>query len=285
MFKVIAVEPAAVANSYRDFKYITEKFGIHEGRLIAAFPKKWKKLVYREAQVRLKGMLDLSRLEDRLRRLKDDVLYRSSRPGEGCEINWLEAAIAEHDREPFDAIIASTPSKVQIVVAADDLDADHACLHPNRQWHIKREAEAMARCCVPLLSGGRHIKLIDPHFDLGQTRFRRPFAAMLKYVLPGTTVDVYRGDGQGIDFIAQRFANALSEARPEGVRIRLFLLPQETLHNRFLLTEIGGLYFLTGLDDQGNGELNTDEVGVLEPAVWAVQWGKFCGDCPVGIWA
>lgn len=284
MFKEIAVEPAAVASSYRDFAYIIEKFGIPEGRLIAAFPRRWKRFVYSAAQERLRGMAELSRLEVRLRDLKDDAFYWRGRPGDGCDQDWLGSAIAEHAREPFDAIISAALTDAEIVVLASDLDGQHPCLQPNRQWHIDREAVQMALCCAPLLVTAKNVKLVDPHFDLGQARFRRPFAEFLKSIHPGTVVEIFRGDGQSEEHLTRRLAEALNGLKPEGVKVHLHLLPQDTMHNRYVLTAAGGLYFLTGLDDKGDGDLVTDEVGVLEDAVWRVQWDRYSGAKPIAVW-
>ena len=285
MFKEVAIEPAAVATSYRDFSYIIEKFGIPEGRLIAAFPSKWKRFVYQAAQRHLHGKAELSKLEVRLRALSEDTFYARGRPGEGCSVDWLEAAVAENKRDPFDAIIASTKLDDPEVISAADLDGDHPCLKPNRQWDIEREADVMARCCAPLLSKGKHIKLVDPHFDLGHKRFLRPFLEFLKHVRIGARVDIYRGDGQEQNYIAHRIQQAIHGVLPAGVVLRLFLLPEGPMHNRFVLTEAGGLYFLTGLDDKGQGEKVTDQVGLLDPEVWALQWERHSSDHPVASWS
>lgn len=284
MFKEIAIEPSAVASSYRDFAYIIEKFGIPEGRLIAAFPSKWKRFVYQAAQMRLRGTTDLSRIEVRLGTLQDETFYWRGRPGNGCAEDWLGTAIAEHARDPFDAIIATTTSQASGVVAACDLDGQHPCMHPNRQWHIDRDAEVMASCCAPLLSRVQHVKLIDPYFDLSQARFRRPFTALLKHVQPGTEIEVFRGDNFGGNFAQQSLQRLLDTIKPDGIKVAVFFLPQKAMHNRFVLTEAGGLVFKTGLDDKDDGELTTDLVTVLERDVWAVEWAKFTGDEPVAAW-
>lgn len=285
MFKEIAIEPSAVASSYRDFAYIIEKFGIPEGRLIAAFPSKWKRFVYQAAQMRLRGTIDLSRIEVRLGALQDETFYWRGRPGDGCAEDWLGAAIAEHARDPFDAIIAATRAEDSAVVAASDLDGQHPCLHPNRQWHIDRDAEVMAACCAPLLSRVQHVKLVDPYFDLSQARFRRPFTALLQHVQSGTEVEVFRGDNFGEDFAQQSLRKLLDTVKPNGVKVAMFFLPQKGMHNRFVLTEAGGLVFKTGLDDKDDGELTTDLVTVLERDVWAVEWARFIGDKPVAVWS
>ena len=96
MFKEIAVDPAAVAASYLQFNHIIDRFGIPEGRLIAAFPSKWKRLVYEAANSQLKGHLDLKRIEERLRNLPQSSLLSKERPGQGCDEDWVGAAIEEH---------------------------------------------------------------------------------------------------------------------------------------------------------------------------------------------
>lgn len=284
MFKEIAIDPVAVATSYRDFSYIIEKFGIPEGRLIAAFPSKWKRYVYQAAQARLRGKSELSKLEVRLRALSEDTFFSNGRSGEGCAQDWLAAAIAEHKRMPFDTVISMVPVAEPFVIAAQDLDGLHPCLKPNRQWHIEREAEVMGRCCAPLLNSAKRIKLVDPYFDLGHLRFRRPFLEFLKYVRAGTCIDIYRGDDQDAGYISQRIGSVLQSYLPAGVEVHVFFHPKDSLHNRYVLTEAGGLYFQTGLDDKGHGEIATDEVGLLDPTVWAVQWGRYSGGDPIASW-
>lgn len=283
MFKEIAVDPAAVATSYRDFSYIVEKFGISEGRLIAAFPRCWKKLVHDAARGRLHG-IELKRLVERLNSLAKDYFLSRGRPGDGCAENWVAAAIAEHKRLPFDAIFAASADPDGVAVLAQDLDATHPSLQPNRQWHIERTAEVMAKCLAPLLASASHIKLVDPHFDANNARHRRPLVEFLKNIRPGTRVDIFSGDRKGEAHLCLGIERALQEACPVGVEVQLYLWPQATLHNRYVLTHGGGMFFSTGLDDHDGGEVLTDEVGVLERSIWSVQWEKYSGDDPVASW-
>jgi hypothetical protein len=142
----------------------------------------------------------------------------------------------------------------------------------------------MAMCCLPLLSSASHIKLVDPHFDANNARHRRPLVEFLKCVRPGARVDIFSGDRKGEAHLCHGIERALQEVRPGGFEVRLHLLPQATLHNRYVLTQGGGMFFSTGLDDHDGGEVLTDEVGVLEPAIWIVQWEKYSGDTPVACW-
>ena len=50
-----AVDPALLCDKER-FRYLVENFGVHKGRLISRYPKRWKRLVY-------KGVAELSEMQ------------------------------------------------------------------------------------------------------------------------------------------------------------------------------------------------------------------------------
>lgn len=285
MFKEFAVEPESITNSYRDFAYVVEKFGVSEGRWISRFPKTWKALVYESAKAKLSGTKDLTKIEERLRRVGDQVLLASGRFPTDNKARWIDSAIAEHRHRPFDAIVATLGRDNPPVVAVTNLDGDHPCLAPNRQWEVARTAQEMAACCMPLLTSSRHIKLVDPHFDLTAQRFRRPFAQLIAGTRPGVTVDIFRGDNLQVHYAIQQFSERMAVIRPAGVSVRLFLLPQAPMHNRFVLTERGGLTFLTGLDDADGGPKTHDKVIVLDATTWQSEWLLYSGDDAVHVWA
>ena len=69
---------------------------------------------------------------------------------------------------------------------------------------------------------------------------------------------------------------------PEGMRVVIRRLTQkpdgERLHNRYILTDLGGVAFGVGLDDGGAGE--TDDLTLLERAVYELRWGQYGGNPP-----
>lgn len=284
MFKEFAVEPDAITSSYRDFAYVVEKFGIPEGRWISRFPKRWKALVYESAKARLGGTKELSRIEERLRRMDDGVLIPSGRTPSALAANWIDAAVIEHRARPFDAILAAAHRDDPPVIAVSELDAEHPSLTPNRQWVVGRSASEMAACCAPLIQISRHIKLIDPHLDPSAPRFRRPLAALIAEAPTGSLVDVFRGDNVPAAYAVQEYGQRLAALKPRGVRLRLFLRPQDSLHNRFVLTNRGGLSFLTGLDDANGGPKTHDDVFVLATSIWQARWADYAGDDAIGVW-
>jgi hypothetical protein len=284
MFKEIAVDPAVVAASYLQFNHIIDRFGIPEGRLIAAFPSKWKRLVYEAANDKLKSHLDLKRIEERLRKLPQSSLLSKERPGQGCAEDWVSAAIEEHRRLPFDAVVTAAEVGELGFLQPADVSIEHPSFATNRQWHVKRDAVSMADCCGPLWTSSLHIKLVDPYFDASSRRFKRPFVEFMRRIRPGTTVDIFRGDQIGAEKYFTGVQRALADVAPVGFVLRLFVRPQDPMHNRFVLSSVGGVSFQIGLDEDATGERPEDIVTVLQDDVWSREWNTYTGDdCQVQI--
>ena len=53
------------------------------------------------------------------------------------------------------------------------------------------------------------------------------------------------------------------------------------LHNRFILTEYGGLKFATGLDEHDGSARTHDIVDLLEPEPYAQTWQEYQRDNPL----
>jgi len=285
MIKEFAVEPEAIVNSYRDFSYVVEKFGVCEGRVISRFPKTWKRLVYEAAQERHQGKVEGKRIEERLRRLPDEVLVAMSRPAGNGE--WIAVAIAEHQRQPFDYLLTNGPQGIAEAVPVENLDGEHPCLQITREISIPREAEAMASACAFLLKTAKVIKIIDPHLDFSKSRFREPFKAFMKHVRAGTQIEIYRGiddGGPAREFLRQNAEQFLPNALPAGVNARIRLLPAGPIHNRFLLTDLGGIKFGVGLDAAGPNTAPEDELSLMVPDVWQARWCQYSGGELLGEW-
>lgn len=286
MFKEFAIDPSAIVRSDRDLVYVLEKFGMHQGRFISQFPAQWKRMAYEAAKGRHGGKVELTKIEIRLGRMRDGVLRASGRPGGDPASPWFQRAATEHGQRPFDAIVTEDGHGQGPFVPLDEFDENHACLAPNRQWLVRRDAQSLAATCALHLRTAKHVKLVDPHFDLSRRRYRRPFEAMLIAAgLNRPMFDIYRNDGPGEQDAIRRTDLSAREAARQGFEIRLFLRPERAMHNRFVLTERGGIMFGTGLDDDddGNGNPN-DDVSLLDPPVWEQRWVEFADDAPVAHW-
>jgi len=93
MIKEFALDPDAITSSYREFCYFTEKFGVSQGRVISAFPKKWRKLVCDSALREHKGKVEFSKIVERLNKFGSDIVFDTGRPSGEGSLTWIDRAL------------------------------------------------------------------------------------------------------------------------------------------------------------------------------------------------
>ncbi len=284
MIKEFALEPDVLATSFRDFSYFIEKFGVAQGRVISRFPKDWKKMVYQAAQASLGGTRELSRIEIRLKEIKDDVLIESRRPGGDGTQPWLTRALVEHTRLPFSGIIAreNQTAHPEVMISADLDDVDPR-FQASGQGHINRTSNEIVDCVGILLNASKTVKLIDPHFNPTRARWRRMLGLVMARLnsngQTGVALEIHRSDDGTLPGNMQGyFDSTIPSIRPAGVSVQVFLHPAAVMHNRFILTNVGGASYHTGLDDNEDGNSTpTDLVSFLAADTFSTEWTTYSG--------
>jgi hypothetical protein len=239
--------------------------------------------VYEAAQASLRGTKELSRIEIRLKAITDDVLIASRRPsGDGVQ-PWLTRAINEHGRQPFDAIIAhENPTAHAEVLVAADLDDSDARFQAEGQRHITRTAAEIVDSVGLLFGVSKTVKLVDPHFDPTKARWRRMLGRVLTALgsngQTGVTLEIHRANNALPGNLQHYFNSTIPGIRPAGVVVEVFLHSEGAMHNRFILTSVGGASYHTGLDDNEDGNSTpTDLVSLLAPDIFATEWATYSG--------
>lgn len=287
MFKEFAVDPATITGSYRDLVYVIEKFGMHQGRLISEFPGIWKKLVYEAAQKNHTGTKEITRITEYLKRIKSDrnIFWSKARKGDYSGEKWIELAIQAHAEEPFDYILSNDELGGATIISLEHFDDFHECLASNRQWNIKRDPSSIAAAVAFHAMSGKLIKIIDPYFSLDSSRFQRPFKEILSHLNNKPEIQIYSSVKHPINIHNPGFKSILILAKSLGITLKFFELPLAIMHNRFFLTERGGLSFLTGLDDniQGNGTTH-DDVTLLDQNLWNQHWNTYQPNLAISEW-
>jgi hypothetical protein len=285
MIKEFALEPEAITASYRDFCYFTEKFGVHQGRVIAEFPRKWQRMVCESAQRRHAGKVEFTKIVERLKTLKEQIVLNSGRPGGDGTKCWVDRAMDEHIRLPFAGIIAqANPAYPDLLIAADLDDADIR-FHVTSQRHITRTAAEIVNCVRLLLKTSKTVKLVDPHFDPAKLRWRRMLALVLEALANNgqnvVHLEIHRADNAIHRNLQNLFDKHIPDMRPAGIAVRVYLHPENVMHNRFILTPTGGASFHTGLDDNEDGNsTSTDLVSFLSPEIRATEWTRYSTETP-----
>lgn len=275
MLHEYALDPNVLTN-WQSFRYFFENFGVSEGRMISQYPKKWKRMVY-EACSACKDV-ELSRIEKRLTDI-DNKLFRCATPFDPA-LSWV--ANAEVNRSAFRAVISNTnPNRHENVLIADEIQENESFWDVPREKPVARSAEMMADCAAKLLSHAREILFVDPHFDPAKARYRNTLKAFLAK-LPDPSkvmrIEYHIASKHCSAFFQQEFTEKVSRFLRQGVTIKFVRWDDkigggESLHPRYILTELGGIRFEHGLDEEPGGP--TVDVSLLATELYKARWKDY----------
>lgn len=155
---------------------------------------------------------------------------------------------------------------------------------------IARRAAEMAAALADMLRISEVIIFVDPHFGPERLRHRRTLEAFLRAVIQARCADGPRRvevhtsmDNTGTrEFFVAECQGRLPRCIPTGMNLRVIRLEarprEEQLHNRYVLTDVGGVQFGAGLDEGDHGA--TDDLHLLERAQYEARWQQYAGDAP-----
>jgi len=282
MIYEFALDPSLVAewSDRREFQRYKGRFGIGTARIMARVPKKhWRRLVWEAFDAKHR---DDGPDQQRRRKVLTEILVGSLEAGmseRSCldHTLWPDTAEREHAKRPFRALLVAggTPlGPAGLPTLRDpDFDQDDALWSPE-DGLVDRTPDAIVRALAPLLSCAASLRFVDPHFDPTKERWRRSISALLaraverreSHAQPKVELHtcVTRGRaGRGAAGMNKEEKKAkaaelaakfqgLKEWIPAGLPVSVFLWAEretgQEFHDRFLLTDVGGLQFGKGFD-------------------------------------
>lgn len=275
MIHEYAVEPT-IFKRWEDFLFFMNHFGVHRGRLISKFPKKWKRLVYEAC----KDFKDLQRKKVSSRLQKDDFLISSKRDY-GVHESWLENALEAHQIMPFRAILTQKENCTEeMVLTNNDLwsgEEHELFICPTEKFMAKNE-KSFAEETRVLLSVSKNIIFVDPYLK-SNVEYGAPLLAMLRNVPPDLSLLRYctrfPRSGETLEFREKELAN-LERYIPKGLVLEVVLiekLDSSDTHNRFILTDRGGIKFPWGLDTKRDEPRDT--INLMQSDVCRTKYDEF----------
>lgn len=293
MIHEYAIEPRliAMAGERSRYRFWTREFGLGTPRIMAQLPKltKWKSQVLKALDSDL-GEIEQARVVELIQYLSSNSSMREGAAYDGSQ-PWIDNALTEHQRQPFQAILATTNSKEDEAVLVSDPpdsidDAAPLWLLP-RGVCVSRKASDMAAAVGCMLRSCREVVFIDPYFRSSNPRHYRVMEKLLCAIAHGRVAGAIRrleicsgSDPKipSIERLEQEFRRGLAKFLEPNTMLTLRKLTQksggEKLHNRYILTDLGGVQFGIGLDDGEEGE--TDDVTLLEKDQYLKRWSQYC---------
>lgn len=279
-----AVDPNCLCDWHR-LRQIADGVGVPKGRLLADYPNAWKKTVMQLLSAKLP--VERARLETQYQRIKPHLIpsHRPFDPGR----DWLINAEVVHEGSPFRAIVAAdNPRTRPQVLKIDELNDTMDLWRTSPTGIVPRKATPMADVVRFLLQLSYHVALVDPNFVPTAVRFRRPFEQFIQCcfqtrnqappkirMIVAAAYDAAAGDEFEKD-CAEHLAPLIPTSMScEVIRVRQTLSPAEKLHNRYVLTDRGGIQFTIGLDDAGSAEGQTEDVILLSQESFDARWRQY----------
>lgn len=293
MIKYFGVEPQAV-NRWERFRYVMEKFGYSQGRVVARLPKRW----ISELLDCLDGVGDIERQRfiEKLRKYKEDRFVSVGDSGGG---SWVERAMRLRAQGVIDEILLSAQSAaMHPEFASSTLEfVDEDFFEVQRELRCESTTENLVSAATPFLLHASEITLVDPYFKLGSTGNRKVLEAFVETACRGgrcRQITVLTDTGmkpKGGERCFMKYANEeISQIALGGFMLRVAFIdkhsPGITFHARYLLGNQGGLRYDKGFCVSLESE-NTD-ISLLDAALfretlsWVeIQLGK---DGSVDLW-
>jgi hypothetical protein len=258
-------------------------FGFGRGRIVSRYPKKWRSLVW-EAFGARGSEIEQKRIETLLTQLLTPEVRRQDHVWNAGQ-DWLANAETEHARRPFHAILArqNPRARAEVLVADDVLEGTPPAWNAPASLLVARTAAAMAQCVTPMLRAATRVLFIDPHFRASRARCRNPLAAWLREIPGGATIELHAANATDNapdwTYFRTECENGLPGILMPGTEIAVRRWKNraggEMLHNRYILTDVGGVQFGVGLDEGDQG--TTDDVALLEANVFNRRFQDFAG--------
>jgi len=280
MFYEYAVAPAIFTNP-SNLQSFFECFKNRPYRLISDTPKKWvqdafhaiNQLTHDQCPPVMKKTL-----KNHLQKLSKTSLCNNRTIEDWKKTdNWVDFVVNEHNKFPFAAILGSeSVSKPVRVFSFSDLT-----FYAPESWelggqqHIKRDGAMIVETVLPLLKVSKQLFLVDTYFSFTPPSWNR-YESLLKGLVEKAhecnfgkgiakieihTSDKQKGVQKSLEFIAKPWL-------PKGIAIYCYQWPANQMHDRFILTDVGGISFGHGLDDFADDRLEDVLISVLEHQVY-----------------
>lgn len=286
-----ALDPALLDN-WKDFRFFQQSFGPAKGRLIADFPRKWKRAVLEAIRVSSCGDVEKKRIKEALKYLAAPTIYSRTVHCWNNSLSWLENAVQEDAQRAFHAIVYRDNND-GVAIPDDHFVQEEELFDSAQYWEsentviVERKAIQMAAPAAPLLSLAQHIIFVDPYFDPCKKRFRDPLLALLDYISNRPAdITVQKLEYHVSDRIDAAHFQHLSDTHlkkrlSHGLTLSFVQWAEADMHDRHIVTNIGALTYGQGLDEWDGGA-SPKEVRIQREGNdgWKQLWDRYSSGTP-----
>jgi len=285
MIEEFAIDPECFADSR--ILSILQQCGFSKGRVICDFPRKnWGKNLH-EALNSAPSTSEMERkkIETLLENLKtnDKAIVRRKSSGYDRDLSWLSNACIEHARFPFKGMVAiSNPDSNASVVELGTHDDESSAWNVKTPIAFEMSESEFAKRTHPLLKYSETVRFIDPYVSSTSREALKKFKSVVesayshRAINRAIKVEIHFCIDKNKDDLERTFGKLKSAINfPEGTSVTLVGWPKNIsattkMHNRYVLTERGGIMFGSGFN-----EVLKDDAALLSEDRRAELWDLF----------
>lgn len=293
MFYEYALDPEILSDVARCRTFFGS-FNNRSSRLIADVPKNWQQdafqVINKLPHETCKPVLKKTLKENLKKLLRENLNKNRGVTGTASGETWEDVVVQEDNKFHFAAAfsVAARTSPVKIYAFDDLLFSGPICWNSKDQQYVERKAKAIVDAMAPLLLVSKSIRLVDPHFSFILPTWGR-YEPILKELVGRlglfnfgrgiSTISIHTSDKTGS--MSHQLQEGVKRWLPGGVTIKVYHWPQGDMHDRFLLTDVGGLYFGHGLDEFSPGRSEKVLVSVLDNDTYRTELAKVSSVAPL----
>jgi hypothetical protein len=278
------IEPDLIykwASDYKETRFFLDSIGVGSPRLMSSFPEsKPSRLTHQLLKNIPKEMPEVARLrvDEFATALKSEAIKRKINID--LPENWIDAAEAQCEMLPPDVVVAAVSNK-QIKCWVSEREAyrrDAIFDHPHQLSPV-RTAAGLTDAVCNLLRYSKKIIIVDPYLYKKsgiETVVAFINASVGRRIQDGaiTFQLIFDDSKSNPGFIVGQVAEA---ARKNSVGIEVLAVKEknrgEKLHNRYVLTELGGVSFGVGTD--AGEEYHSDDVFLLDRKLYEKRMAQY----------
>lgn len=284
-----AVDPCIFVSKEKAI-FVLESFGRDKGRLVSEIRRDhWLSLVRDAIRTSDNKPVAKHTLKEALKKLvkNQKALYVRQQQVED-DSTWLRLTKKAHEVWPYRGILVEEydGGDDSFLVRDIDLSDKPNWFVPSSKF-VNRETTAMVDAVSALLFNAREVMLVDRNFRL-ENEHNRPvgkyinvligflnFLASKQYGPPVGKLIYHIGNRIPSRTLENNCEHYLKKHIPAGIRLEFSIWPWNELHDRFVLTDIGGVDFGMGLDEfAGTNEKNIT-IKRLSSVDHTREWSKF----------
>lgn len=287
MIYEFAVDPEEVASwaEREKYKHVYDSFGVGTPRILCHMPEDWTEMVWDAFGEGTPD--DNARVEELIKMMSERMIKRNTADNDWSE-NWLRKIFEEHDRTKFYAIISTAnDTERQEVLTYDDLNVLNEIWNLHVRRNFTRCAAGFAECFRPILRVATEIRYVDANLRPRELRHQAVSAELFSEIVAqrppeGLKVQFYSQDAEhktSHDLFVRELMRWPKKVIPNGLEVEFIRLQENgntRFHDRFILTEFGGVNLPDSFDEEdGDPTPEGGRATVMTKADYAKEWHHF----------